>query len=801
MRRAFKWLGWLLIIIVILVVAAGAGGYAYLRASLPDVSGTVTAQGLDAPVEIIRDADAVPHIYAESKRDALFGLGYAHAQDRLWQLEFQRRIGQGRLSEMLGAATVETDRFLRTLGVYRASQSAWEQLAPEPKSHIEAYAAGINAFLSVHSGASLPPEFTLLGVKPEPWTGPDVIVWQKMMSWDLSGNYNMELLRNDLRAAVGDERAAQLLPGYPEDAPTIVPAQAQSYGALAQANDRVWDLLSSSGADRSWVGSNSWVVDGTKSTTGKPVLADDPHLGLRLPSTWYMAHMSAGDFDVIGATIPGLPAVVIGHNRSITWGVTNCPVDVQDLFQERLDDSGAQVEFQGAMEPLQIITETIKVKGGADVQQRVRITRHGPLISDAINDGAASSPDRADDPPLPPLALRWNALDATDTTIEAFLNINEAQNWDEFKEALRGYITPSQNFTYADVQGNIGYQVPGNVPQRAGGNGTLPAEGWSGANEWTGWIPFDQLPTSYNPPEHFIVTANNRPVADGYPFYLGSEWAAPYRAERITELLEAKPQLTPDEVGAIQGDTYAILARQLLPELFAIVSPETDQQRQAIELLKGWDGTSPRTSVPASIFAAWAVQLSGTIAADELGADLGQRYNNMYFMLDAVKDPENAWCDDVTTEERENCAAFVTGALQAGLTDLQTRLGPDMNSWQWQRLHVANFPHQPLDNVPQLRSIVSRRIANSGNLDTVNPGGFGKDFVQGGGPGYRQVVDLSALDSSRFIHAGGQSGHVLSSHYADYIADWADLRYRPLRFTREAVTSGQTATLRLEPAP
>lgn len=800
MRRVFRWLRWFLVVILILLIGAGAGGYAYLRASLPETSGTLSVQGIQAPVEIVRDADAVPHIYGQSQLDVLFGLGYVHAQDRLWQLEFQRRVGQGRLSEIIGAPTVPTDRFLRTLSVYRAAQSAWDNLTPEARRPIEAYTAGINTFITTRSGSSLPPEFTIFRFKPEPWSGPDVIVWQKMMSLNLSANFNGELLHHDLRAAVGSERTAQLLPGYPDDGTLIIPQQAQSYAALAAVSDQVWQLLGTGGPDRAWVGSNSWVVDGSKSTTGKPILANDPHLGAQLPSVWYVAHLSAGDFDVAGATIPGLPAVVIGHNRSITWGVTNSQMDVQDLFEERLDPTGTMAEFQGSMEPMQIITETIKVNGSADIQMRVRVTRHGPLLSDAINENQASEPESG--PPLPHVALRWNALDPTDTTIQAFLGINAAQNWEQFRQALRGYITPTQNFTYADVAGNIGYLVPGNVPIRASQGGTLPAQGWTGQNEWTGWIPFDELPSVYNPPEHYIVTANNRPVSDAYPYYLSQDWALPYRAQRITDLLTAKDKLTPDDFAAIQGDTHTTFSQLLLPRLFALANPQTDQQRRALELLKTWDGVSSRESVPATIFAAWTLQLSTALVGDELGPDLSKRYNNYLFALETLNDPQNIWCDTVTTTERENCANVINTALSTALADLETRLGADMESWRWDRLHIAVFPHQPLDQAGPLRSLFSRDLPHGGGLETVNPGAYGRDpaFVQTGVPGYRQIIDLAAPDTSRFIHAGGQSGHFLSPHYADYLSNWQAVTYRTLRFTRDSVASGPTATLRLEPA-
>jgi penicillin amidase len=825
-----KFIRWFLLIVVILVVLSGAGGYLYLRRSLPQISGTLTVAGLEAPIEIIRDVDATPHIYAQSKRDALFGLGYVHAQDRLWQMEFQRRIGQGRLSEILGGATVATDRFLRTLGVNRAARSAWDSLPAADRDATNAYIAGINAYIAANQN-KLPPEFLLAGAKPEPWTGPDVLGWQKMMSWDLGGNYSTELLRSDMVRKVGFDRAGQLLAGYPEDGPVIVQSigSGAGYDQLIELGEQVRALMGVGGPNGEGLGSNNWVIDGTKSATGKPILADDPHLGTRVPSIWYLAHLSAGDFEAIGATLPGAPGVVIGRNRNIAWGVTNLGPDVQDLFRERLDASGAQAEFEGRMEPMQIITETIKVKGAPDIQQRVRITRHGPLISDALNDNDADlPPDDRRESPYEPLAFRWTALDPTDTTLSAFMAINEARNWDDFTAALRNYVAPSQNFVYADVEGNIGYYAPGRLPIRAEGDGALPAEGWSGKNEWTGWIPFEELPHAYNPPEHFIATANNRPTPDDYPYFLGREWAQPYRARRITELLQAKDKLSVDDLAAIQGDIVSLYARQLLPKLLEMTSAQSEDVAQALELLRAWDGTASGDSPAAAIFSAWQLRLPRTLSGDELGDDLINRYEGRVsftalYVYNTLSDTNSPWCDDVATSDAESCGAVVTQALSEALVDLRARLGDDMQRWRWDQLHVTVFPHQPFDSVAPLRRLFSRSIPNGGDSSTVDVGHFGctgptappagrpvanirfyacpNPYEQRSIPSYRQLIDLSNVDGGRFIQAIGQSGHLLSPHYDDYMADWQAVRYRPMRFERATVEQAQQATLRLEPAP
>lgn len=812
MRRSLRVLRWFGVLPVLLLIV-GTSGYFYLRRSLPQTEGTLKVPGLRAPIEIKRDVDGIPHIYAEDKQDLFFGLGYAHAQDRLWQMEFQRRIGQGRLSELLGSSTLGTDRFLRTLGVYRAATSAWERLPAETREVVNAYTAGINAFIAQPGSQSLPPEFTVLrlssGVSTtvEPWTGPDVLTWAKMMAWDLGGNYSTELLRNDLTRAVGADRVAQLLPGHPDDDPTIMTATARGdYTPLIAAGEDVRALMGIGNPSGEGLGSNNWVVDGTKTTTGLPLLADDPHLGTRVPSIWYLAHLSSGDFNLIGATLPGLPSVVIGRNNAIAWGVTNVGPDVQDLFRERLDATGRMAEFEGQMEPMTVITETIKVRGAPDVTQMVRITRHGPLISDALNTNNADLPLDEQRDELEPLAFRWTALDPEDATIVAFLGINDAQNWDQFKAALSSYVAPSQNFVYADREGNIGYYAPGRIPVRAGGDGALPAEGWSGAHEWTGWVPFEELPQSYNPPEHFVVTANNRPVPDGYPHFLGREWAPRYRAQRIIELLQAKAKLSPDDFAAIQGDRVSLLAREFVPLLLKLVTPENDAQRQAVALLQSWDGDTQGDSAAAAIFEAWFQRLPLAVVGDDLSESLMSQYQGRFsfvapFLSATLVDTKNPWCDTVTTTEAETCAMVAQQTLQATLDDLTRQQGRNMQSWRWDRMHVVVFPHQPFDQVGPLKRLFSRSITQGGDWSTVNVGpfSFSRPFEQTSVPGYRQIIDLSDPNNGRFLQAIGQSGNFLSPHYDDFMADWQAVRYRPMRFNDEAVKRDLKATLRLVP--
>jgi penicillin amidase len=755
-----KWLGRALAAIVVLAALLLAGGYLYLRRSLPQTDGTITVSGIAGPVDIIRDADSITHVFGVTKLDTYFGLGYAHAQDRLWQMEFQRRVGMGRLSEVLGPATVNTDRFLRTLGTNRAAVSAWESLAPDTKTQLNAYVAGVNAFIATHHGGQLPLEFTLLRFEPEPWTGADVIAWVKMMAWDLSKNYTLELLLPRVEKHVGKERAKDLFPGYPgaglKILASISPPEIPGLGSA--------------------LGSNNWVVDGTMTASGKPLLANDPHLDAQIPSLWYLAHLSAGDFDVIGATLPGAPAVVIGRNKYIAWGETNVMADVQDLYTEPAD------------EPMQTITEKIVVKGSATIDWPVRISKHGPIVSDAI----AGNPSGAD-PYMPgAIAFRWTALDPTDSTVTSILKLNEAHNWNDFTTALRDFIVPAQNFVYADNDGHIGYYAPGHYPIRQNG-------------EWAGWIPFDELPHVYDPPSHFVVTANNKITNDPR---IEGEWIEDYRARRITDRLKEKPKLTLDDFASIQQDTYSLHAKALVPLLLQRVKPIDAADAKAVEIVTSWNFDARGDSAAAAIFQAWFNELPVRLVLDDLRSSTTNDYRALdktsylsRFVMNTIATPDNPWCDDVNTPKKETCDDAVSQALHDGVARLSRQLGGDMNTWRWDAVHHAMFGHAVLDGFPVLGKWLRREVPHGGDWSTVNVGPVysAKPFEQRSIPGYRQIVDLSPANDSRFLDAVGQSGQPMSRHYDDALPLWAAGQYRRMRTERSDIDAGAIGHLRLSP--
>jgi penicillin amidase len=773
---------------------------------LPRVSGHVRVPGPSAAIEILRDEDGVPHIRAGSEVDALFGLGYVHAQDRLWQMEFQRRLGHGRLAEFLGPAALPSDRLFRTVGLTRHARAVLAGASPATRAHVDAYVRGINAFLAGRGRSGLPFEFGLLGVTPEPWQPEDVIVWAKVLSWELSFNWRDELLRTRIIARAGVDAAATLMPPATSASPVILPEAAPLEAPHAHASHAnggnvdlqlVARLARTAEAMREFAAvapatpaSNNWVVSGARTDTGRPLLANDPHLSAQMPALWYLAHLQGGGLDVIGATLPGAPGVIVGHNRRIAWGVTAVMTDNQDLFVERINARNEAL-YRGQWEPMTIRSEVIRVKGTADEVMAVRATRHGPLVSDVVPEAREA------------LALSWSALVVPDRSFDAFLGIDVAGSWTEFEAALEGYRAPMQNFVFADVEGNIGYYAPGAIPRRRVGDGTVPVPGWTGDYDWDGEVPARSWPRILNPTRGFVVSANN-PVfpPDAFPDVISTNWEPGYRAARITEMLEAAPRVSVDVMARMQADVRSAQARTLLPWLRR-ARPSDEPSRRAFEQLLAWDGELGATSSRAAIFEAWTSRVAARLFADDLGEALWREYSRWPFWaakaLDhVVAHPGDHWCDDVRTPDRETCEDVLGEALRDAVKDLSARQGTaDVEGWQWGRDNQVVFPHLPLHLVSWLRPFVSRTVTAGGDTFTVNPVMHVSDRTIISS--YRQVIDLSNLDASRFVTTTGQSGQRASAHYDDLLPRWNRGEYVPMRFTREAVDAAVKSRLVLEP--
>ncbi len=790
MKRILRWLGWGSLGLLGLVLVTAIGGYWWLLQSLPDLDGELFVEGLRDPVTITRDRYGIPHIEAETFEDAIFAQGFVHAQDRLWQLEFQRRISAGRFSEIVGEQGLPTDRFMRMLGFYRQAEASLKHLSAESVAWLDAYSAGVNAFLNQRSGP-LPPEFLILGHSNiEPWTPADSVVWIKVMALDLSRNWRSELLRARLAKRLSDEQIADLWPGYPKDAPVTLANLARSLDldALAAALPP---------SPQPGIGSNAWVAAGNRSASEKPLLANDPHLGLRAPGTWYLAHLKAPDLELIGAGLPGVPGIVLGHNGEIAWGMTNTGPDTQDLFIERLDpeDRSLYLVPDGSA-AFDTRDEVIHVKDGDSVTLTVRETRHGPVISDL----AGTAEDILDEDQV--LALAWTVLVEDDTSIETLFNLTKAVDWQGFIDAARDHVAPQQNLFYADRSGHVGFVAPGKVPVRREGDGLWPVPGWSGDFDWIDVIPFEALPQESDPEAGILLNGNNRIVPEDYPHLITRIWEPPYRARRIETLLSDQSHDL-ESFASIQLDEFSLLAADLLP-LMLEMTASSDLTAKALGDLEAWDRIMKADAAEPLIFAAWYREFSRLVYADELGPLFLSYWNIRPQFVDLVLKTAPIWCDDRRTDQLESCGDILGKALALALDDLDERYGADRSAWRWGEAHQARMRHPIFDGLPVLEDFFNIELPTGGDSVTVNVGHYrlGDDqrpFASIQAATYRGLYDLSDLDHSQFIAATGQSGNPLSPHYEDLTVFWASGRNIPMERKPEQYNKSRIGRLMLRP--
>jgi penicillin G amidase len=753
-------------LVALLLIALGGGFYLYLSSALPQTDGRIVLAGPKAEVRVERDADGVPRIIAQDDEDLAFGLGFVHAQERLFQMELQRRYGAGRLSEIVGPDALAVDRQMRVLGLYRAAEAEIPFLSAAMNRALEAYAAGVNAFSRSRRGA-LPPEFLLLGFAPEPWRPADSLVWGKLMAVLLGGNYRGELLRARMARTISAADLAFLYPEYPQGAPTTLADMVPIYRQLA-LDDLYQALPAVVGPNYA---SNNWVVDGRHSASGKPILANDPHLAFGAPGYWYLARLETPQHQITGATAAGVPLVVIGHNERIAWGFTTTTADVEDLYVEQIDpaDPGRYLTPQGSA-PFQSRRETIVVKGAPPVDLTIRETRHGPVLSDALPPGTAE--------PGFVLALAATFTIPDDRSAEALWEVNRAADWPGFRAALRHFVGPIQNIVYADVDGTIGFIAPGLVPIRRRGQGWMPAPGWTGSYDWTGFIPFEALPSAVNPPSGRFVTANNKIVPDSYPYFLSLDWDLPNRAERIEALLAAAPVQTPGSSAAIQADTLSLMAQRLVPLMTGSVT-QNAATREVVERLRGWDFRMDMDKVEPLLFTAWLREFSHSILFGRFGDAVSDYWDLRPRVMEAVLTERPDWCNDLKRAVAKSCGSRLSEALDAGLARLRRDYGADTAQWQWRRAHIAVFANPVLSRIPVLRDWLKIAIPTPGAYDTLNRGPStirddAKPFEQRFGAGLRMITDLASPGDARMITTPGQSGDPLSAHYADLLGRWRD---------------------------
>ncbi len=736
------------------VLLAAVGGLTWwLPGSSQPREGSLHLPGLKAPVTVARDEYGIPRLLAASADDAYFALGFIHAQDRLWQMEMQRRLGAGRLAEVIGEKALPTDKFMRTLGLYRLAEESFQLLDPEVRRALESYAAGVNAYLANHSGP-LPAEFLLLRFSPEPWKPADSLVWGRLMALQLSGNWSDKLLRARLLQVLPPDQVADLWPAYPHDGPTTL-------GLGAPLLDHM--LAAIPDALRPRLASNLWVVSGDHSETGKPLLANDPHLDFQAPILWYLAVISAPGLELSGATVPGVPFHLLGHNQRIAWGITTTSSDTMDLFIEKPAGDGYLTPDGPAT--FRTRNETIAVHGASPVTITVRETRHGPIISDLLGDRAQGQV----------LALSATALMPDDRTAQTFYRLNRAGNWAEFNAALTDFHSPQQNVAYADVEGHIGMVSPGLVPIRKNGNGSLPRPGWTGEYDWTGWVPFDALPRVFDPPSGIIVNANNKVVPDDYPYLLATTWPEPYRAERIIERLNASPRHSVDDMMALQMDEMSLMAAELKPLLLKY--PPRDERAKVVHaMLKEWNNVAKANLAEPLIFETWALRLQQELLAPWLRDKAAGFRSLRPRFLQAVLEKRTVWCGAPGQPTPADCGQKVADALDRALDDITGRYGANMAEWKWGDAHVAVFDAMLYRYIPVLGAMTRLSASTGGDDFTVQRGSFLEvapaSFHNIHGAGLRAVYDLADLGDSRFVIATGQSGSPLSPHWGDLLEPW-----------------------------
>jgi penicillin amidase len=795
------------------------------RRVLPHIDGEIRLKGLERSVSIIRDRWGVPHLYAQTTRDLFFAQGFVHAQDRLWQMELRRRISSGRLAEVFGPGSLRRDIFSRTLGFQRGLDREWDTYDEDTRTTISAYAAGVNAFIAGNLDR-LPLEFQLVGFEPQPWTHMDVLT--RAVAYNQGGIWPRKILRARLVARLGAERARELMPTDP-DVPIEVP-DGVDYGWLdaAVVRDHLESLgypedddLRGRGVDvapgAAWlgtlpevagdsvVGSNNWAVDGFKAVEGKPMLASDPHLGLAHPSHWYELHLvgpADGErhYNVTGCSTPGQPGIVIGHNERIAWGLTNASADIQDVYIEEFHATDPlRYRTPSGWTPVTAIEETFAVRGDHEPERRtIRVTRHGPVVH--------TSPDGRWG-----LALRW-AANEPGSVFNQMLLVNRARNWSEFTDALRTWSAPPMNFLYADVDGNIGHIAAGFYPLRRRGRGLVPVPGWVDDYEWDGFAPFEHCPQTFNSPDHFIATANQRTTSDASPHPVSHEWDAGFRAARIKSRLHEQRRWSLADMAALQSDVTSLPARMLVPYVLAAVEGSNDRDDSlAADLLQRWNHVLDSGSAAAALYEVilhrWFANAFRPRLGDLFPHYIDQSSQVMLAALRVLEQPDSFWLAPAAETTGGDAAALrdvvLRRCVREAVAELRQRLGDDPKAWRWGKLHTVYFTHGAA-RTPELK-----RLLNVGPFempgDGFTPNNTGQNFRfsyrQVAAASYRQVVDLGNPDASLSVHTIGQSGQPESPHYADYAPLWARGAYHPMLFTRAAVEQAAEATLTLQPGP
>lgn len=762
-RKGKRWkkiLGWSLASVVVLLLAIVIGLYAYIIRTHPVVEGEIQLPGLQESVEVVRDEDGVPHVRAQNEDDLYIAQGYVQAQDRLFQMDLSRRQASGRLSEVVGGAALNNDKYFLTLGLRRAAEASYDGYSDKAKNVLAKFAEGVNLYIEeLRETGKWPIEFKLLGYTPEDWTPTDSLTIGKYMAYDLGGHWENQAFRYYLLQNFPEDKALDLFPSYPEDAPYIIGADELNIEAS----------FASAVIPHEFNGSNNWVVSGEKTESGKPILADDPHLSLSTPSIWYQMHLEAPTVNVSGVIFAGIPGIILGHNEKVAWGVTNTGPDVQDLYiEKRNPENEYEFLYNDTWEEASVIPYQIKVKDEKAVDYEIVVTRHGPVISEFAAEGGKDTV----------LSLQWTALQPS-TELEAILNMNKAKNWDEFEQALEGFHTPTQNFVVVSTEGTIAYKANGKIPIRKKGDGLLPVPGWTDEYGWEGYIPYDELPRVVNPKEGFISTANNKVISDNYPYHISHDWAQPFRQMRIQEVLAGTDDITVEDMKALQMDKMNLQAREFVPIFMAQLQNSKDSSiQEALSILGDWDYLDDTKEAAPLIFNLWIKEIQDVLFEDEISEETLDLFGGRWQAIDELIRRAVAGNPGPWIEENGGLTKVLETALARALDDLEESYGANMRKWEWGEFHQVYFPH-PLSSVKPLNLLFnhSGRIPVGGSKVTVQAAAFKDDGTVNHGGSWRFVIDSNDMTTGHHLVGPGISGHVLNDWYHNQMDAWVKGTY------------------------
>jgi penicillin amidase len=771
-------LKWGLSILLGLIVVVFLGVYGYLRATLPDYDGEMTIPGLKDNVEIIRDSYGMPHIYAQTDEDAYFALDYCMAQDRLFHMDVVRRVLQGRLAEILGEELISTDKLFRTISAGKSIEDIVSKYPPENITALKAYAAGVNYFIENRKGP-LPIEYTILGIKPEPWHYSDGVATHYYMAWDLNSAFSIEMLYAAVIDKVGEKMAQDIFPEYAQGLKTLNLAR---------------EVLGTEGGGAS----NNWVISDKISATGMPILANDPHLGHGIPGIWYEAHLVTPSLNVSGAILPGVPYIIIGANEHVAWGFTNVMSDDADFYIEKINPANPdQYEFMGRWEDMTVKEEVIKVKGAEAVKFKVRLTRHGPIIDD-VNHYA--------EPKGTALSMRWTAYEKLEA-IKAFHLLNIAKDIGDIEKAVEFFKCPGQNWVYADDKGNIGFWAAVGIPIRDGFSGAYPVPGWDGKHEWKGYVPTAEQPHMRNPSRGWIATANNKHTDDDYPYPISHYYAMPDRYVRIQEMITAKDKFDVNDFEKMHADFYMVLAKEWVPLMLKSLSDAelSEKERKALSTLNKWDFVARVGSVASSVFHATINEMVKNTFKKRLGEELYQQYlKNNYVVFNAMRNliarERSVWFDDSDTPKVEVLDDIIVKSFKQAVIYLEGQMGEKIDDWKWGKLHTLTLYH-PFGKASSLMGYFMNigPFPMGGSIVTVNPQPYRLSKPWGGyhGASLRYIIDFSNMENSRRVIPAGISGNFMSPHYDDQVELWRTGRYRPFILDRKSVEEDARHTLKL----